>query len=96
MKKNQEGAPKKYADLLQQSQQEKVLQQVLFRAEEARLQLQGDILATQRELAAKQSFLVTLKGSYPFNSAAIIATAVEIDGLAEGLNRLQSLMNELF
>lgn len=87
---------KKYLDLRQQSEQEKELVEVQYQAKEADLQLSADILATERSLAAKKHELSTALGAFPFNSTNIINLQVEVEGLEDGLKRLNALKTQLF
>ena len=86
----------KYKDLLQQSQQEKDAQQVEFQVEEAQQQLQADILATKRSLASSKQALLIAKSAQPFNSQKVIDHQLHIEGLEDGLRRLNGLLEELF
>jgi len=81
---------------LQQSQQEKDTQQLEFQVEEAKQQLESDVLATKRLLAAKKQELLKPKSAQPFSAQRIIDVQIEIDGLEDGLSRLLNLMEELF
>lgn len=86
----------KYRELRQLSaeeQEEKVLQ---FQEREMGLQLQSDILATERSLEAKKQSLFKEKSRYPLDSQSIINLQIEIEGLEDGLNRLKVLSKELF
>ena len=94
MKKNTEAL--KYKDLLQQSQQEKDAQQVEFQVEEALQQLQADVLATKRSLASSKQVLLAAKSARPFDSQAVINAQLQIEGLEDGLRRLNGLLEELF
>ena len=86
----------KYRDLLQQSQKEKDEQQVEFQVEEAQQQLQADVLATKRSLASSKQVLQAAKSARPFDSQAVINAQLQIEGLEDGLNRLNGLLAELF
>lgn len=86
----------KYQDLLQQSQQEKDALQLEFQVEEAKQQLESDILATKRLLATKNQELLKAKSAQPFNAQRIIDVQIHIEGLEDGLSRLLDLMEELF
>lgn len=87
---------KKYLDLRQQSEQEKELTAVQYEAKQAELQLSADILATEQSLAAKKHELETAKGGFPFDSTKIINLQVEVEGLEDGLKRLNKLKADLF
>ena len=86
----------KYSKLLQQSQQEKELKEVEFQVKEASLQLESDILATKKSLASKESLLSSLKGKFPLDANSIVKAQVEVEGLEDGLKRLEALQKELF
>ena len=86
----------KYKDRLQKSQQEKETEEVSFQVEEAEQQLQSDILATKKSAASKAKELNRLKDTFPLDSDAIIAAQVELEGLKDGLKRLEALKEELF
>ena len=98
MKETQPAVPQvlKYKDLLQQSQKEKDEQQVEFQVEEAQQQLQADVLATKRSLASSRQVLLAAKSARPFDSQAVINAQLQIEGLEDGLNRLNGLLAELF
>ncbi len=86
----------KYKDLLLQSSQEREEQEVEFRVEEMEQSLQADILATKRALAARKSDLARAKSSYPLNADKIIEFQIDIEGMEDGLKRLNALREELF
>jgi hypothetical protein len=69
---------------------------VEFQVEEAQQQLQADVLATKRSLAAENQQLLKAKTAYPFNSQSVINSQIKIDGYVDGLNRLNALLAELF
>ena len=58
--------------------------------------LQADILATKRALAARKSDLARAKSSYPLNADKIIEFQIDIEGMEDGLKRLNALREELF
>lgn len=86
----------KYKDLLQQSQEEKDKQEIEFLVEEAKQQLESDILATNKSLATNKRKLLQQMSSIPLDSQSIINIQVEIEGLEDGLKRLNSLKEVLF
>ena len=86
----------KYLNLLQQSQTEKNEQEQEFQAEAAKQQLEADILATKRSLAISRQDLLKAKSAQPFNAQNIINVQIHIEGLEDGLDRLLTLMEELF
>lgn len=86
----------KLQQLLLQSDEEKKEQDVQFEVKQAELQLASDILATEKSLAEatkqrKQRILAK-----PFDSQAIINQDLTIEGLTDGLKRLNALRTELF
>ena len=95
-KAQQATKPLKYQDLLQQSQQEKDQQALEFQVEEAKQQLEADILATKRSLAASKQDLLKAKSAQPFDAQKIINIQIRVEGLEDGLSRLLNLMEELF
>lgn len=86
----------KYVDLLRQSQSDREAEDVQFKAEEASQQLQADILATNRSIASAKKKIVDLERGYPFNAKSIIEAQVELEGLQDGLIRLNELKKRLF
>ena len=85
----------KYADLIQQSQQELDQADVQYKVEEAKLQLQGDILVTKQSLTKAEKVLVEATRAYPFNPKAVVEAQVEVEAFKDGLGRLEAL-NSLF
>ena len=77
------------------SQEETNSQEVAFAVEDAKLQLQSDILATKKSLEAKKSELQDAKTAYPLNVEKIISLSSEIEGYEDGLKKLKSLQEEL-
>ena len=69
--------------------------EVEFLVEDQKLQLQSDVLATKRDLAAAKMQLDDLKTDYPLDIDAIIATQLKIEALEDGLTRLSKLQEEL-
>jgi len=64
-------------------------------AEQA-LQLDSDILATQKALTSAKRKVNTLKSAVPLSGAAIIDALDEVASLEKGLTMLKELKNELF
>jgi hypothetical protein len=69
---------------------------VEFQVEEAQQQLQADVLATKRSLASSKQSLLAAKSARPFNSQDVINAQLQIEGLEDGLKRLNGLLAELF
>ena len=88
--------PSKYQSLLQQSQEEKDQQDIQYKVEETRQQLQADLLASNRSLATNKRKLQELKSEYPLKTQDIISLEVTIEGQIEGIKRLKALEAELF
>jgi hypothetical protein len=85
-----------YKERLQQSLEDKTSQDIQFKASEASLQLQQDILNTGRELSVSKRNLEAAKSAYPFNSQAIINCQQDVEGYEEAMRRLEDLGRELF
>ena len=86
----------KYADLIQQSQQEKDQLELSFQVEQAKLDLKQDIVATGRSLAEAKIHLLRVKSRTPFDSQSVVSAQIKVEGLEEGLSRLNALESELF
>jgi len=86
----------KLADLLRQSDEERKNEDVSFEVKQTELQLNSDILATERSLAeAKKNRRDTILET-PFSAEAVIKVDIEIESLTDGLKRLNALKTELF
>ena len=86
----------KYLERLQQSQEEQEKQESQFQADEAKLSLASDILATSQSVAKGKRELETLKGSFPFDAESIVKKQIELESNEDGLKRLKALEKELF
>lgn len=86
----------KYKDRLLQSDQEKDQMDVEYQVEQAKLQLDADLLATKRSLAESEKALVTLKSSFPLNAASIVDQQGDVAELKAGMSALEALKKELF
>jgi hypothetical protein len=91
-----ETAQLKYKDLLGQSQQQKNEQELQFRVEEAQHQLAADVLATKKSIASVERDLLNSKSTFPLDAQSIVSLQVKLEGLVDGLTRLQALQAELF
>lgn len=78
------------------SSEEMTQKEIEFKVEDAKLQLQSDILATKQSRAKAEIELESAKHDYPLNAERIIACEIELDAYNEGLKRLEKLMKELF
>ena len=75
---------------------EELSQKEVSRAvENAKLQLQSDILATQSALEDKKQELDDAKTTYPLRSIDIVNLITEVEGLEDGLKKLKALQEEL-
>jgi hypothetical protein len=71
-------------------------QQVEFNVRQAKLQLQADILSTEKLISEGEAKLKLAKQTYPFNSEHIIDVQLKLEACQEGLKRLKELETELF
>ena len=71
-------------------------QQVKFNVRQAKLQLQADILKTEQLISEGEAKLKLAKQTYPFDSASIVNSQLELEACQEGLKRLKELETELF
>ena len=78
------------------SSEEITEKEVAFKVEEAKLQLQSDILATKQSKAKAESELELAKHTYPLDTKAIVECQIKLESYADGLERLEALMEELF
>ena len=76
------------------SQEETGTQEVLFAVEDAKLQLQSDILATKRSLESKKAELEDAKTTYPLDSCHIVSLMEEVESLKKGVKSLEALQKE--
>ena len=76
------------------SQEETGTQEVLFAVEDAKLQLQSDILATKRSLENKKAELEDAKTTYPLDSSKIVSLMEEVESLKKGIKSLEALQKE--
>jgi len=86
----------KYKERLLQSDQEKAQEDVQFQVKQAELQLEADMLATQKSLAESEKTLAILKSSFPLQPDDIVETAGQVAELKAGLKFLEDLKKELF
>lgn len=77
------------------SSEEQSQKEVSRAVENAKLQLQSDILATQSALEDKKQELDDAKSTYPLRSIDIVNLMTEVEGLEDGLKKLKALQEEL-
>ena len=77
------------------SSEEQSQKEVSRAVENAKLQLQSDILATQSALEDKKQELDDVKTTYPLKSIDIVNLMTEVEGLEDGLKKLKALQEEL-
>ena len=77
------------------SSEEQSQKEVSRAVENAKLQLQSDILATQSALEDKKQELYDAKTAYPLRSIDIVNLMTEVEGLEDGLKKLKALQEEL-
>lgn len=77
------------------SSEEQSQKEVSRAVENAKLQLQSDILATQSALEDKKQELDDAKSTYPLNAVYIVNLITEVEGLEDGLKKLRALKDEL-
>ena len=83
-----------YAEKKLMCEEEVAQQEVLFMVNEAKLQFEADLLATQRALATKEKELNEAKMAYPLNTNAIINLQIEVESLKDGIKRMGALKKE--
>lgn len=77
------------------SSEEQSQKEVSRAVENAKLQLQSDILATQSALEDKKQELEDAKSTYPLDAITIVNLQTEVEGLEDGLKKLKTLQEEL-
>ena len=77
------------------SEEVKTSQEVEFAVKDASLQLQADILETEKQLSSKENLLKDLKTTYPLETQKIINCISDINCLKDGLKLLKDLKSEL-
>ena len=76
------------------SQEETSTQEVVFAVEDAKLQLQSDVLATKKSLESKKAELQDAKTTYPLDAKKIVDLIMDIEGLEKGITLLVALQKE--
>ncbi|CAM6001134.1 unnamed protein product [Sphagnum balticum] len=85
-----------YQERLLQSQEDKNTQKVKFQVTDAHLQLQQNILNTDRSLAEAKIALEDAKSANPFNAQKIIDAQLIVESKEDAMTRLHALQTELF
>ena len=67
---------------------------IQFKVNEAKLQYQADRLHTEQSLAIKKEELEIAKTTAPLNIPRIIDLQIEVEGLEDGLKRMDALAKE--
>lgn len=70
-------------------------QEVEYAIKDASLQLQGDILESEKSLNSKKNILKDLKNTYPLDTQAIVDVTNDIECLERGIKLLNELKEEL-
>lgn len=86
----------KYKERLLQRQEDKDQQQSEEKSELTKLQLQGDLLETQRKARLAQQELDELKSMYPLPVQEIVNKKDEVRAYNAGIADIQALQAELF
>ena len=86
----------KYQERLLQSDQEKVQEDVQFQVEQAKLQLDADLLATKQSLADYEKELTGSLSVFPLDAKRIIGLKGKIADAKAGVKELEILKKELF
>lgn len=71
-------------------EQEMCQKEIEFAVNEAKLQYQADRLATEKELATKKANLEVAMTTAPLNMQSIINLQIEVEGLEDGLKRMDT------
>ena len=86
----------KLIDRLQKSAEEKSQEELSYKVEQAKLQLQADKLATKKSLAEAKKNLDAKYTSDIFSPKDIVQLKDSIESLEKGLAALETLESELF
>ena len=90
-------ANQKYLELITPKKEEEVqLEDLKFKVRQSQLQLQSDILSSEKTLADLKKALQSQKGAYPLDASAIIGLANKVTSAEAGLKALRDLEAELF
>ena len=85
-----------YLQRLQQPNSEKNFEELQHQSDQAKLQLQADILSTKKSLKEAERELEAAKSAVPFDVENIMGLKDEVEGLVRGLEALKDLEFELF
>jgi len=86
----------KYQERISQSQDQKNVQELSFKVEEAQHQLAADELATKKSLVQSKAQLEAAKACVPFDTQSVISLQLKVESLEDGLKRISALKEELF
>ena len=88
----------KYINLRLTSKDQQEQQNILMDAQEVQLQIQADLLTTQREMFSLKNKLIALKSATPseWSTNDVISTANRITRLEEAESQIKALLEELF
>lgn len=86
----------KYLDRLKQSSEAKKEKSIQFVADAAKLQLQSDILHTEKSLSSKKVERDDILNSVELDFQELVNVDIDIKSLEEGLEMLKSYQEELF
>lgn len=86
----------KYELNLRKSPDQLEEEQIGFKAREAKQQIEGDILETEKSLSKARIELSQAESSYPFNSEKVVKAELKIEGFEAGLKRLEAIKKRLF
>ncbi len=76
------------------SEEEKSQKDIEFAVDSTKLQLYADILTTKHGISEVENELREIKTTYPFDTEKYIEKVSELDGLKDGLNKLEELKKE--
>ena len=86
----------KYATLISKSKDELDAEALELNVEEGKQNIDGDILATKRQIAAVKLKLKNAKSSIPLVPTDVVKIKQELEGYENGLKVLEELKEELF
>lgn len=86
----------KYLDLISKSKSDLDKEQLELFEEESKQNVDGDILATKKEIASTKRELLDKKSQKPLNPKEVVKISQKLIGLQNGLKALEDLKAELF